>query len=78
MQTRQRRVPIYSERQMLQSKCITLSKITGVAIKATNTPAVSTNTMLYLITCAHDSDQWYSWIARKGAHNPTSLSLLLD
>lgn len=56
MQTR-RRVRIYNERQRLQSKSVTLSKINGVAIKAANTPAVSTNTMLYLITCAHALDQ---------------------
>lgn len=77
MQTR-RRVRIYNERQRLQSKSVTLSKINGVAIKAANTPAVSTNTILYLITCAHASDQWYPWKKRKGAHNPTPLSLLLD
>jgi len=46
-------VSIYNERQMLQSIFVTLSKINGVAIKAANTPAVSTNTTLYLITCAH-------------------------
>lgn len=53
------RVPIYNERQRLQSKFVTLSKINGVAIKAANTPAVNVNTMLYLITCASASDQWY-------------------
>lgn len=53
MQTRC--VSIYNERQMLQSIFVTLSKINGVAIKAANTPAVSTNTTLYLITYAHAS-----------------------
>lgn len=54
MQTQQP-VPIYSERQRLQSKFVTLSRINGVAIKAANTPAVSTNTILYLITCPRAS-----------------------
>jgi len=44
------RTPIYSARQMLQSNFATLNKINGVAIKAANTPAISTNTTLYLIT----------------------------
>ena len=43
-------MPIYNKVQSLHSKCVTLSKINGVAIKAANTPAVSTNTILYLIT----------------------------
>lgn len=46
------RVSIYNKRQRLQSNLVALSKINGVAIKAANTPAVSTNTILYLITCA--------------------------
>ena len=45
-------LPIYNMLQRLHSKSVTLSKINGVAIKAANTPAVRTNTMLYLITCS--------------------------
>jgi len=48
-------VSIYNERQMVQSIFMTFSKINGVAIKAANAPAVSTNTTLYLITCDHVS-----------------------
>jgi len=55
----------YNERQMLQSIFVTLSKINGVAIKAANTPAVSTNTTLYLITCAHGLGQRYLWETRE-------------
>ena len=48
-------VPIYNIRQMLQSKCVTLSRISGVASRAANTPAAKKNTTLYLITCARAS-----------------------
>ena len=72
------RTPVYNARQMPQSKCATLNKINGAAIKAANTPAISTNTTLYLITYIHGSNQWYSWRTRRCAYDPTTLSLLLD
>lgn len=72
------RTPVYSARQMLQSNFATLNKINGVAIKAANTPAISTNTTLYLITYIHGSNQWYLLTAQRFTHDPTALSLLLD
>lgn len=48
-------VSIYNTRQRPQSKFVTWRNINGVASKATNTAAVSTNTILYLITCARAS-----------------------
>ena len=50
------RVAIYNARQRPQSNFRTLSKIKGAAIKPANTPAVSTKTILYLITCDNVSD----------------------
>lgn len=72
------RMPIYNKRQRLQSNSVTLFKINGVAIKAANTAAISTNTTLYLITYARGSDQRCLSETRKDTHDPTPLSLLLD
>jgi len=81
MQAR-RPVPIYNIRQRLQSKLVTWRNINGVASSAANTAAVSTNTILYLITiqrrcrfCLTENSGAWIWLEGRNQKSNIECSL---